>query len=81
MTRKSLTLCVITTACFASMVHAEDLINNPNLPHPAAAVAAYEDHEKVVRNENVAKAGVAKGATQIRPVNGRINKVGTPRLR
>lgn len=81
MTRKSLNLCLLTALCLSPLAHAEDLINNPNLPHPAAAAAAYQDHEKVVRNENVAKAGAAKGATQVRPVNGRINKVGTPRLR
>lgn len=73
---------LFSVLCLSSSLYAEVLINNPDLPHPAAAVGAYQNHEKVQRNENAAKVGAANAATQIRPVNrpanGRINNVGRP---
>jgi hypothetical protein len=79
MAMKTLALALL---CLSGNLYAEVLINDPNLPHPAAAVEAYQNHEKVQRNENAAKVGAANAATQVRPVNGpangRINNIGRP---
>ena len=75
MTMKTVALTLLSALYLSGNVYAETLLTNPNLPHPVAAAAAYENHEKTVRNENVAKAGVAKGATQVRPVGGVFNEV------
>ena len=76
MRMKTVTLALLSALYLSGNVYAETLLTNPNLPHPVAAAAAYEDHAKTVRNENVAKAGVAKSATQVRPVNGPARGVG-----
>ncbi|HEU5280802.1 MAG TPA: hypothetical protein VFU82_02335 [Gammaproteobacteria bacterium] len=78
MTLKTVTLALLSTLTFSTTLHADELITNPNLPHPAAALKAYQNEQKTQRNQNAVKAGAAKSTTQVRPVNGRFNEVGRP---
>lgn len=82
MTLKTVTLILLSSLVLCSDLYAEDLIANPAVSHPAAALKAYQNEQRVHRNQNAVKAGAAKSTTQIRPVNGRINNIGRPgRLR
>jgi hypothetical protein len=78
MKMKTVTLTLLTTLTLSTTLYADELITNPNLPHPAAALKAYQNEQKIQRNQNAAKAGAAKSTTQVRPVNGRFNGVGRP---
>lgn len=75
---KTIALILLSTLALSTTLYADELITNPNVPHPAAALKAYQNEQKIQRNQNAAKAGAAKASTQVRPVNGRFNNIGRP---